>query len=439
MKPELAIITTEFLKDFVNNSMKEILWNGKYTIYPYMTFKDIPQIYNSIPDKVQGVITSGSFPSQVINHSFPKSDKIVNPFNNDDAGLYKLFLQILYHNKNISINRIYADLLEIGKVDIYEYLLGKQKSDISIFIANEVKKMSLEQLFQAEEEYCKKHIKMWEKNKIDISITRFSSIVNKLQDIGIPVYFAYPSISYLENICFTTAQEVVIKNLKENQISAILITAKIDKNIHEKKKLLLKYINKFNNIMQNELLIQEKDLGYEIITNRKSIEKITDNFSTCQLQEFLKSKLDFNVYIGYGIGSTLYQARINAIDANREASLSLKTASCLINEKDELMSLLKESNTFIVPRIVTDAVKKISSVSGLSTFTIQKVFSAAKTMEDYMITSEELSIKLSITKRSANRFLSSLKKADMAEIVGQKQSTTKGRPELIYKIFVEKI
>lgn len=442
MKPELAIITTDFLKDFVNDSMREINWDGKYTIYSYNTFRDIPEIYNTIPERVQGIVTSGSFPAQVINRSFPENEKIIRPFNNDDAGFYKLFLQILYHNRNIEINRIYADILDIGNINIYEYLLGKRKSDISILIANEIDKMTLEQLLQSEEAFARKHLELWKNGQIDASITRFSSIMHKLQDSGLPIYFPYPSLSYMESVCLSTAQDVTIKNLQENQPSAILINPVVEKDakdIEKKQKALLKSINRFSTVMQINYLVQQEYMGCEILTNRKTVETITDGFTVCKLQAFLKSRLDFDIHIGYGIGATLYQARINAVDAHREAALSFSSSSCLINEKDELIFSLKGLQPFVISRNISEPVKRLSKLSGLSVLTIQKVFSVAKTIEGNRITSEEMSHKLAITQRSANRFLSSLKSCGFAEVVEQKQSNTKGRPILVYKILIDKL
>lgn len=440
MKPELAIIATDFLEDFVNESMKKINWDGKYTIYSYNSFKDIPEIYNSIPDRVKGIITSGSFPEQVVKRSFPESNKIIRPFNNDNNGLYKLFLQILYHNKNIELSRIYADLLDIGNINIYEYILGKKESDISVLISNEIEKNSLEQLLKAEEKYTLKHLEMWKNGQIDISITRFSSIMHKLQDAGLPVYFAYPSLPYLENVCTSTAQEITIKTMRENLPSAILINPAVENganNLDDKKNELLKSLKRLSNIIQTNYLVQEKYGGYEIITDRKTVHMLTDGFSVCKIQDFLKSRLDFNVYIGYGISSTLHQARINAVAANREASLSLSSSSCLIDEENKLIFSLKGSESFVISRNIPDEFKRLSEISGLSVITLQKIFSVVKTMENYRITSEEMSTKLAITQRSANRFLSSLKNCGLAKIVEQKQSATKGRPTLVYEILLD--
>lgn len=446
MKPEIAIIATDFLKDFLNNAMKEMLWDGKYTIYSYETFKDIPEIYNSIPERVQVIITSGSFPAQVIKQSFPENNRIVRPVNNDDAGLYKLFLQLLYHNKNFEMNRIYADLLDIGNINIYEYLLGKQKSDIASLIEDKIdsklEKMPLEVLLKSEEEYTNKHLEKWRNGKIDISITRFSSIVHKLQEAGLPVYFAYPSLSYIENVCLSAVQEATIKNLRENQPAAIVVNPAINKKAGDsdkKQKDLLRVINRFSNLMQADYLVHEKYFGYEIITNRKTVELITEGFTMCKLQDFLKGRIDFDVHIGYGIGASLYQARINAVDANREAAVSLSSSSCLINERDELISSLKSFQPFVISRTATESVKRLSKLSGLSTLTIQKIFSVGKAMENNMITSEEMAHRLAVTKRSANRFLSALKNCGLAEVAEQKQTTTKGRPELVYKILVDKM
>lgn len=441
MKPELAIIATAFLEDFVNESMKKINWDGKYKIYSYNSFKDIPEIYKSIPNRVQGIITSGSFPEQVIKHSFSENNRIIRPFNNDNVGLYKLFLQILYHYKNIELNRIYVDLLDIANINIYEYILGKKESDISVLTANAIEKNSLEELLKAEEKYTQKHLKMWENGQIDISITRFSSIVHKLQDAGLPVYFAYPSLQYLENICTSIAQEITIKNMRENLPSAILVTPAAEdrsSNFDYQKNELLKSLKRLSNVIQTNYLLQERYNGYEIITDRKTIHKLTDGFSVCKIQNFLESRLDFNIYIGYGISSTLHQARINAVAANREASLSTSSSSCLINEENNLIFSLHASESFIISRNTSDEFKKLSEISGLSVITLQKIFSVAKTMEKHIITSEELSTKLAVTQRSANRFLLSLKNSGLAKVIEQKQSATKGRPTLIYEILVDK-
>ncbi len=440
MKPELAIITTEFLKDFINESMKKINWDGKYSIYSYNSFKDIPEIYNSIPDRVQGIITSGSFPEQVIKLSFPESNKIIRPFNNDNNGLYKLFLQILYHNKNIELNRIYADLLDIGNINIYEYVLGKKESDISVLISKEIEKNSLKQLLDAEEKYTLKHLEMWKNGQIDISITRFSSIMYKLQDAGLPVYFAYPSLPYLENICISAAHEITINTMRENLPSAILINPAIENganNSDGRKNNLLKSLKRLRNVIQTNYLIQEKYGGYEIITDRKTVHMLTDGFSVCKIQDFLKPRLDFNVYIGYGISSNLHQARINAVAANREASLSPNSSSCLIDEENKFIFSLNDSESFVISRNVPDEFKKLSEISGLSVITLQKILSVVKTMENNRITSEEMSTKLAITQRSANRFLSSLKSCGLAKVVEQRQSATKGRPSLVYEVSID--
>ena len=90
----------------------------QYQIYIYHHFREIPELYRSIPDDVHGVLTSGIYPAQVIWLNFPTTSKAIVPFNTDDAAMYRLFLKLLYENRNLDFSRIYADIVENFHIDL---------------------------------------------------------------------------------------------------------------------------------------------------------------------------------------------------------------------------------------------------------------------------------------------------------------------------------
>lgn len=443
MPREIAIITTEYLRDFVDNVMKELQLDIDYNIYPYVSFQELHHIYQDIPDRINGIITSGSFPAEILKNCFPDNQRIIRPFNNDDAGIYKLFLQLQQQNRDLACSRIYTDIFDVAGIDQEAYLFGDETASMADKMEESISQMTLEELIKAEKYYQEKHLRLWREGKTDLSITRFSSLVSKLKE-EIPIQFVYPSVDYIKTVCLRTMQDLKIKEMQGNQMAAIMIT------IHEFNKLkrseadtcmeqLQKELQHFRKIYQTDLIIQKRNTGFEILTNQNTVKAITKDFHSCELQKFMKTRIEFDIYIGYGIGNDMYQARINASDANREASLHASTTSFLINEKNECIGALLADTQLVVGRTVSEPIKMASNRSGLSYLSVQKVFAAADTTKDGKITSRELAYKLSITKRSANRFLSALNEAGFAEVVEIKKSTTKGRPERIYQVKLDEL
>lgn len=439
MPAEIAIVTTEFLRDFLVDSLGQMNLDVKYSIHPYTHFEDIAGIYGALPASVGGVLASGVFPARIMRQSHPESGRVIYPFNNDDAGLYKLFFELLNNNRQLDLKRIYADVLEIAGLDTGSYLLGTYQGPYPELLERNVAHLSLEELVATEQQVLQNHLRLWQEGRIDVSITRFSSIMETLQSAGLNAHFAFPGRDYLRTVCERTIQEVRLRKMHGNQSAAIVVTpVPGDEALREEQLAALKKaLQRFNSVHQLNYIIQSKPSGLELLCSRNTIDFITEKMTTCNLQSFLATRLNFQVAVGYGLGENMYQARINAVDAGREALQHGGGASYLINERDELVSPLQSGGTLVVPRKAPENVQKLAKRTGLSSFTVQKVFAAAATMPGYRITSQELADKLSVTKRSANRFLRALHEAGQATVVGQKKSTTMGRPERIYKLEIK--
>lgn len=438
MRKKIVVITTEFLKEFLNNFFNHTDLDCDFQIHTYKTFEDIKKIYIDIPKGIEGILTSGIFPTQVIKKNFTNNKLPIGYFNIDDAAMYRLFFSLLQENRDLNINRIYADPVEAFNINLKDYLQGSYKFNYFEVIEPMVKEMSIEALSNIEKEQFEKHLTLWKKGKTDISITRFSSLMEPLRKAGIKVYFPFPSYEYLKSSCMQLCQEIDIMKMKENQPGAINITIEnsgvLDMTMEKKYILLHEALLDFNGNSLMEYVIQRNAFGFEILTNRKSIEEKTLNYTSCTLKNFLKDRLDFQVYIGYGIGNDMYQGRMNAIDANREAVISQTGGSFLINNNNELMGPLDSENSFVVQDNLSEKMKSLTKNISLSPMTVRKVITAFNSMSSRELTARELAAKLSITQRSANRFLSAMEKGNMIKIVEERRITTKGRPERVYKL-----
>lgn len=438
MPYKIAVITTEFLKDFVISSFEKLQMQEQYQIYIYHHFREIPELYRSIPDDVHGVLTSGIYPAQVIWLNFPTTSKAIVPFNTDDAAMYRLFLKLLYENRNLDFSRIYADIVENFNIDLTNYILGELSTPLSTTMNQSVSNMTLDELYLQEDINFQKHLSLWNSGKVDLCVTRFSSLVPRLKERGVKVYFPFPSQNYLQEVCQQLFQEIELRHLQKNQSAAINISipsAKSDNILFEQRCILLNTaVTRLLGGSPLDYVLRQSRFGIEVLTNRRTVSGLTCAGTACRVKHSLSQSLDFPVCIGYGIGHDLYHARINAQNANRESELHPSHDSFLLDEQDRLIGPLGNSTPVIVPDTSDELSYQTVKSSSLSPLTVQKILAVFKDAPNCRLTSRELADRLSITQRSANRYLSNLEKADLLEVCSERRTTSKGRPERIYRV-----
>ncbi|UQZ87908.1 hypothetical protein C4J81_01210 [Deltaproteobacteria bacterium Smac51] len=447
----VAVISTEYLKEYISRCLDRMSLDIDFSFYVFHDIDELADIFRSIPEEVKGVITGGAVPASILRRMFPDTGRVIKAFNNDDAGIFKLFLKIFKDNPGMGTDRIYADFLEVAGIGTNEYLFGDNEIGFDETSTQMITQRPVEEILAMEDYFYYKHLSLWQAGKIDYSLSRFSNIVPRLEAAGVNVHFAYPGQSYMRSICLETVQNVRILELRDHQAAAMVVTIRVpeeespvegqagfrpDREFRLRLECLNQALRRFSTVYQLDLILRPQQRGFEVLTARKVLAVITDNFQTCRLQDFLLDRLDFDIYVGYGIGVDMYQARINAVDAVREAGRLPFGASCLVNERDELIGPLRSGNKLVVSREVSEPIRSAAKSSGLSYLTVQKVMAAVRSTRDHCITSKELAHKLAITKRSANRFLSALSEAGLAEAIEVRRSTTKGRPERIYQVDV---
>lgn len=439
MIPKFAVITTEFLKKFVDRTFEKLQMKGQYEMYIYHRFQDIPDLYRKIPDDIHGVLTSGVYPAQVVWLNFPATSKTIVPFNTDDAAIYRLFLKLLYEDRSLDFSRIYADVVDNFRIDLKTYLLGELSTSLPVTTNQFVGGMSLDQLYQIEESALQKHLRLWESGKVDLCVTRFSSIIEELKNKGVRAYFPFPSQEYLDSVCQQLFQEMELRHLQKNQSASIIISILSAHRLNEisfeqRCSILRNAITKLLGGSPLDYLLRQNRFGIEILTNRQTISNLTCGGTTCRMKHFLLDTLDFPICIGYGIGQDLYHARINAQKANRESELHADHDSFLVDDQEHLIGPLGSHDPLIISSIPSEVSYDAAKKSSLSSLTVQKILTAFQHAPKSQLTSQELADRLSITQRSANRYLSSMEKTQILEIVGERRITSKGRPERIYQI-----
>lgn len=439
MRTKIAIITTDYLKDFINDVFDELNLDIETCMFIYHSYRDIEQLYQTIPPEYEGVMTSGIFPAAVIKKCFPDTKRCIGYFNTDDASICRLFLERFISSNSMKLSRVYGDFVEIFGISLEDYLTKEQPDSYTNLITPKVLAMSVEDICLMEERQLDKHIQLHQQGIIDFSVTRFSSIVIPLKERGFEVYFPYPSREFIRAMAEKLIQDINMRHMEDNR-PAVVNVALHSEYLDEQTASFQLWYNSLEEALLDfhgssfmDYIIQRTNTGFEVITNQKKIASYTENFTVCTLTPFLKKKLPFNVHVGYGVGKDIYQARMNAIHAEKEAHLH-KSGSFLINENDELTGPLGEADAWKSSAYFPASTEAAAIHSGLSPQTVSRVFHAFQSMPEGLLTAGDLANKLSITKRSANRFLSALHKAAVIQIKTQKRPTSKGRPERVYEL-----
>ena len=437
MSRKIAVIVTELLKDFTDSILKKFSDRFSYRIFTYHVFEDIPQIAQQITEEFDGILTSGSFPAHMLKLSCPTERRPVAFFNTDDAALFRLLLKLLEQNRQLDFHRVYADIVELFGVSLADFIEGKASLPDITALSDE--DFSLERMRQVEKEQYEKHLSLWMEGKTDLSISRLSSIVPALKEAGVNVYFPYPSEKYVQGICLSLLQEIELLKLRETIPGIVILkpeepkgpkpfSSSLDYSYNQLENLVIEFIN---SSMIN-ISVQRRRYGLEIVASKKELALWTQDFQEDSLRDFIGESL--SCHIGYGTGSTLAQARLNALNACLE-SAQKGCGSYFINEGDQLIGPLGTAGrqpVMVVGKELPSGLK-----SALSPLTIQKIYAAFNASEKKELTARELALFLGITKRSANRFLTVLTQEGWLRVAYKTRSTTKGRPEGVY-VWTEK-
>ena len=221
MGKKIAIIATDFLEQFIKDMITELDMGFQYHIFTYEKFEDIKDIYKKIGPEYDGILASGSFPAHMIHLYYPEEKRPIGCFNTDDTAMYRLLLKLLQQNRKLDFRRVYADIMELFGGNLTAFVEGRETMPDLTILSNET--FTLERMQKLEEEQYEKHLNLWKEGKTDLSITRFSSIVKKLKEQGVNVYFPYPGQQYVQNVCERLLSDIEKRELEERQPCVIVV------------------------------------------------------------------------------------------------------------------------------------------------------------------------------------------------------------------------
>lgn len=441
MEYRIALLLKEHYYSRINEQLKDSFKDVKLEFFSYNTLQELNETFRQIKNEFDGFVVSGIFPLQsLLLSGDADEDTLIEPCPVDVQNIFQILLRQMIEIKDLELSRIGIDFFKDDHT--LEDLIRKEQfaDNVHAHEARWKTFATLDELIREENSVTEMYERLYQEHKIDLIITYFYSAVEHMSKYGIKCYYAYPSNSMFIQLIEKLKDRISLRKLR-NTLSAVIHIEmedlhKMDNNSYDRYQLELnRIVMELNQKNYNKLILKNNYNDLELYTDCSVLKRLTGDFKECHLWQRLNKELGFNSSIGYGIGNSLYQARVNAIDAchyGRNGGAG-GGGSFLIDEQENLTVLDtgRESPAFQVNK---DYVDEVANKVKLSSETIVRLIGIMDTLNTDELSSQELMTHLNISLRSANKFLSSLERTGYAVVVKQKRNGNKGRPINVYQL-----
>lgn len=437
MPYHVLIISSPYLAQYVDDMFKKYFKNTAYRIVEYHAFSELQGIYLANESWADAILTTGIVVQTVLERAIPDLSKPILSLGTDNESFYRVPLSLLIEHRSLDPERIVFDVfLNFTPIPTVVDLLDYKSLDYSFPSFQQwLATASLEELCAIEDKTFLSLQQLWENHEIDLVICRYSNLVPRLKELGIPCVFAAATDEYFRTTVQHLLAQIKIQKMSAHAPAVILFTP-LDTPEHtwsehqeiSLQKVLLDYAQ--NNDL--DFMIQKKNSQILILTEKAVISYVTHNFTSSQFSNYLDTHLDFSVNVAFGIGNTIEIALENARMAYEASGISKD--SFLIDEDQQLIGPLSDSLSSFYTSMNASQVQELANRCGLSTLTIQRLNRLMLLTDRRDLTSVELAESFHITMRGANRILQKLEACGLAEASFKKSAHMRGRPTKIYQI-----
>ena len=439
LKPRIVIITSHYLHQRTKESLERLNLDYDITLTVYDNFEQIPEVYDKYAELADGFLVSGNVAKRAIEAAPHKYKKPIVPFEIDGAGLYKFILNLILNHREQDADRIILDFLIPTGIGItVRDLLAYAETD---FLLNKVtgwmEHSDIINFGNIEDFITNNTIELWNLNRFDCIICQYTNLIPTLEAKGIPCICPPLPDFHLKSMIDNLVDKINLEEMRANLPAVICVCpCKVSLLSEENLLQLETQINQFLKDYFLDCIVNRSNTYYNILTTAKIVQQLTNDYKNCILSAYIKKNVDFPCAVGYGIGINLNNAVINAHVAARESAFA--GYSFIKNSDGELIGPLNFNYEESMESLFIKDVGKIAKQCKLSTSTILKLFCFIKLNQTNKLTSQEVSSKLDMSVRNANRILSNLEKGGYAQIVYTQTNNGNGRPGKVYEIDFDK-
>ncbi|MDR3353441.1 MAG: hypothetical protein LBO21_00220 [Synergistaceae bacterium] len=402
------------------------------TYLPYVSMRNLADVYEKNAHRFDGLIFSGRFPYSYIVSQVGGILKPHDYFELTDRDYYRAFAGILYRFPGISVSRILIDK-PYSAVDFGDVFRGDIPMFFDPFVENDAS--SLEAAY---EKTMRQSVALWREKKIDLVVTRLTNLAEMLGASGIPFELLFPSVASMLDVCGSLFSLIQSRMLTGAMVASGIVSWAEPAGAEENKNLL-SLLNKFNGKNGMSLVIRRNGGIFELTTSNETLEDITYGYTDCVLSNYLQSELGEGVCVGWGLGMDIVSSGQNAMRAFRESIRSARHHAYLVNDIGDQIGPMAGGKSVTMSGVTSAGIEETGRRLGISPANLQKIISLQEHRGIKTFSSADLAFYLNITARSAGRILSRLAENGWASVVRRDQPNAKGRPYKIYDVDCEKL
>ena len=397
------------------------------TYLPYKQVDEIMDLYEQNHIFFDGILFSGNLGYNLLLQKIGEFRTPTYYLDITEGDFYKQLFSINITHKRLNFSRVGMDVIapDNNFLDLHNVIAENEFPKIIEVNYNE----------KLYEYALSQYLSLWNNGEIDLVLTRISNIVNSLKTSNIPTIFIFPSKeSILEQVKFIIS-ELQINKLQESQGAIGIVTLRNQATLlNDELQLVMLYkaLLEYNSLHKVFSVIQNKSNRFELITTQADLKLTTTNYTKSDLQDYLLNVLPFEVNIGWGIGSTFYEAKKNAQIANNQAATEQTSSTFVITANKEVIGPLGDDIDLALETTNYPQLQKISDVTGISIVHLKKLLVLWNKLEESEVSADDIAYQLNVSNRQANRILNKLEDVGVATVSHKRQEKLKGRPKKIY-------
>jgi len=423
MMIKIGFVMSRPFVPFIEDIKESISQNSELLMLVVDSNIEVVDVYNQYLNEVDCFIFSGRvlYYSLLEKIGFPEKDcYIVDDFQGD---IKAIFLKLLLQNRTFDFRRVFVDTaFEYNDFAGIKELLPE--SEYPYFNSFDLNKLE-----ESTQKTLERHFYLHESGLIDLSITRFGTIVTKLESKGYPYLYMYPPKDYMVNFLMQIINAHQLKSNKSITSAAITILFPPNKKFdtHAAHQISDFFIH-LGMVKGYDFILQMDQQKIEILTQYVDLEDLTQSFKSIEWASTLRLAVPDTFFIGLGSGNNLHQARLNAFKA-ADYGISKENRIYHIDSMGKLHGPISNEESSELSSIPNEKIIALSKQFHVDHLSLQKIISFAKLTETTKITGSDLSDYLKVTLRSANRIINRIEQNGGAEPYFEKLNEGRGRPK----------
>ena len=423
----IGVITAEQSLHNIMQIDGEMQKYSNVTYLPYSSLDHLFFLYQQNAERFDALLFSGSYPYHVIMERFGSVARPCAFFSISDRDYYCLIAQLAVREPGLDFSRVYFDAPEIP----VDFQVIFDRPDVPMQSAYIEPDSPYTNAYQPTLDYYQK---LWDSGRVDLIVTRFSSMEKYFAQSNIRHRFLFPSPGSMLETFHGLMMRLTTEVAHDSATCVGLVLPKEGVAGPGACEELFEGMEACNKQMGNLFLIYRHGEQTEITTNVAVLRELTQQYTVCPVTAYLKSNLDFPVSVGWGCAGNVIDAHRNARRAVKEAMQNNGCVAYVVTADDFIIGPLASASRMAYTDVPDEKLSRLSRQSALSPRYISKISAVLAQRGTDLLSAEELAFSLNVTTRSASRILNKLEECGLASVQYSRQMNRRGRPAKIYKI-----